>query len=149
MKFLIFLYRLPEMLGLGETNSNVRFTQSDMIGFFRNVNIDSWAPKSREYSTCTFIDGSLVMFGGLNGTMMNDVNIFDLRAWKWTEVKYTQATKSNSVPEPRYGHSAVAYGSYVVVYGGYRRFISSFKVRDTYGDVSLFNTDTMKWEKPI
>jgi hypothetical protein len=115
-----------------------------MMGFFKNTPIESWAPKSREYSSCTFIDDKLVIFGGLNGDMMNDVNIFSLRRWKWTKVIYEI---NEYVPEPRYGHSAVQYENYVIVYGGYRRFVTGFKVRDTFGDVCLFNTKTLKWEK--
>lgn len=57
--------------------------------------------------------------------------------------------KGEYIPKPRYGHSAVSYKSFVIIYGGYRKFLSSIKVRDTYGDISYFNTDTMKWDKPI
>ena len=92
------------------------------------------------------VDGSLVLFGGQNSQMLNDVNIFDLRTWKWTKV---QTQSGVYAPEPRYGHSAVQYGANVIVYGGYRHFVKSFKVRDTYGDVAVFSTDTLSWDKPV
>ncbi|CAI2360431.1 unnamed protein product [Moneuplotes crassus] len=138
--------KLPQMLGHSEHDMKAVFNVSGVNCFWKQNTIDSWAPQSREYSTCTFVDGSLVQFGGLSTKMMNDVNIFDLRTFKWTHISFE---KEEYVPEPRYGHSAICYGSLVVIYGGYRRFLKSLKLRDTHGDISYFCTDTLKWDKPI
>lgn len=101
--------------------------------------------KSREYATCTYVDGSLVLFGGLNNEKMNDIAIFDFRYKKWTKLAFP---KDQYVPETRYGHTAVRYNSKIIIYGGYRRYIESFKIRDAFGDVAIFCTDSMKWSAP-
>ena len=138
--------KLPQMLGYDQNDSKIVFNPEGTICFWKQAQLDSWSPKSREYSTCTFVDGSLVQFGGLNAKMLNDVNILDFRTWKWMPVKFDL---KEYVPEPRYGHIAVSYKTYVVIHGGYRRFLASLKARDAYGDVAYFNTDTLKWDKPV
>ena len=137
---------LPQMLGYGDLDRQVKFNYDRFIGFWKFKQMTSWMPNSREYATWTYIDGSLVLFGGLNNEKMNDITIFDLRSWKWQTVNFEV---EDYVPETRYGHSAVSYNSKVIIYGGYRRYVTSFKVRDTYGDVAFFDTDTMKWDKPL
>ena len=138
--------KLPQMLGYSKNDSKIVFSPEGVIWFWKQMQIESWSPNAREYSTWTFVDGSLVQFGGLNSKILNDTNILDFRTYKWTSINLEE---EEYIPEPRYGHSAVAYGSYVIIYGGYRRFLSALKTRDTYGDISIFDTDTMKWDKVI
>ena len=92
------------------------------------------------------MDGSLVLFGGLSDYKMNDTVIFDFRNKKWTSVKFETG---QYVPENRYGHTAVCYNSHVYIYGGYRRYIESFKTRDAFGDVAIFDTDNLAWYQPL
>ena len=84
------------------------------------------------------------MFGGLNGIMLNDTCIFNIQKWKWYYIKFE---RNEQQPEPRFGHSSVVYKSSVYVYGGYRRYNKSFKIRETYGDVYEFSTESLKWDK--
>ena len=76
--------------------------------------------------------------------MLQDVNVFNIQKGKWFPLKFD---KTDAQPEPRYGHTAVVYGPNIYVYGGYRRYVESFKVRETYGDIYSFNTSYLKWEK--
>lgn len=64
---------------------------------------------------------------------------------KWTDIKFE---KGQFVPETRYGHTAVNYNSKIYIYGGYRRYVESFKIRESYGDIAVFDTDSLKWSKP-
>ena len=117
-----------------------------LLDFGNNKQMTTWMPNSREYATCTYVDGSLVLFGGLNSEKMNDITIFDLRSWKWSSINFEI---EDYVPETRYGHTAINYNSQIIIYGGYRRYITSFKVRDTYGDIVIFDTDSLKWDRPL
>lgn len=114
------------------------------IGDTNSPNYYRWAPKSREHATWNYIDNCLIMFGGLNSKMLNDVWILNLEEFKWYEVKFDTTEQQ---PEPRYGHSAVIYKSKLYIYGGYRKYNKSFKIRDTFGDVYSFSTTTLKWDK--
>ena len=76
--------------------------------------------------------------------MLNDTWIFNIQKWKWYVLKFQ---RNEQQPEPRYGHSAIVHKTSVYIYGGYRRYNKSFKVRETYGDVYEFSTETLKWDK--
>ena len=64
------------MLGFEPENQNI-FPINNYIGYWKKLK--SIRIKSREYATWTYVDGCLVLFGGLNYEKMNEVSIFDFR----------------------------------------------------------------------
>ena len=80
------------------------------IAFRKKMN--SIGLKAREYSSCTYVDGSLVVFAGLSYAKMNEISIFDFKTWKWESIKFE---KEEFVPETRFGHSAVSYNSKIFI----------------------------------
>ena len=132
------------MMGLDSYSMYGKFISKSPVCWWHKRQNFKWAPKSREHATCNYVDGCLILFGGLNSKMLNEVCIFNLQEQKWYKVKFEI---NQQQPEPRYGHSGVIYKSNLYIYGGYRRYNNSFKVRDTYGDMFVFSTKTLKWDK--
>jgi len=135
---------LPPMMGFETDGLFSKYMIGPPTYYWHKWDNGTWKPGSREQSTCVIIDGCLVLFGGLNGAMLNDVNVHNLQKHKWFKIKFQ---RNEQQPEPRYGHSAVAYKSKMYIFGGFRRYVESFKVRETYGDVYEFSTKTLKWDK--
>lgn len=53
------------------------------------------------------------VFGGWDGSCLDDHYVLDLVTWRWRRV-----VGAGEVPEGRYGHSAVAQGKKYYVWGG-------------------------------
>lgn len=138
------IIHLPQMMGLDSGGIIGQFMTGPPMYYWHQKNKGTWVPQSREQAACVYVDGCIVLFGGLNGVMLNDINVLNLQKQKWYKVTFQ---RNEQQPEPRYGHSAVVYKSNIYIYGGYRRYVESFKVRETYGDVYEFNTDILKWDK--
>lgn len=74
------------------------------------------------------------IWGGKSNGYMNDLAHYDPLQNAWVET-----LAEGSVPSRRYGHSAVAYGDHMYIYGGY----------DDYGfpcnDVHAFSFERLRW----
>jgi hypothetical protein len=98
-------------------------TSTNMIA--RAVHTATWCTRDGHDS-----HGSVVVFGGRHGGGGNDLNdmaFFDVATLKWSsELKApasavsstTTTTAAASWPEPRSGHTAVAYGHRIYLFGG-------------------------------
>jgi Rab9 effector protein with kelch motifs len=135
---------LPPMMGFESDGLFTHLMQGPPMYYWHRRDIDSWVPQSREQATCVLVEGWLVVFGGLNSVMLNDINIHNFQKRKWFRIPFK---RDEQQPDARYGHSAVVFKSKIYIYGGYRRYIESFKVRETYGDVFEFSPKTLKWDK--
>ena len=138
------LIKLPQMMGFDNRAPIGKFSKQPPLYYWHEKNVPTWSPNSREQAACVFTEGCIVLIGGLNGVMLQDINVFNIQKNRWFSVKFTRRDQQ---PEPRYGHTAVSYRSDIYLYGGYRRYVESFKERDTYGDVYQFWTDSLKWDK--
>eukprot|EP01105_Mastigella_eilhardi_P006971 TRINITY_DN18462_c0_g1_i1.p1 TRINITY_DN18462_c0_g1~~TRINITY_DN18462_c0_g1_i1.p1 ORF type:complete len:449 (-),score=107.82 TRINITY_DN18462_c0_g1_i1:38-1285(-) len=58
------------------------------------------------------VGDAMYVFGGWNGSAMNDLFVFDLAQRKWTQPAVRNA------PAPRAGHSMAAVGTTLLVFGG-------------------------------
>ncbi|KAG6966621.1 hypothetical protein JG688_00006674 [Phytophthora aleatoria] len=98
-------------------------------------------PAARGGATLTQIEetGVVYLIGGANreGTSFGDIHRFDLDTRRWTLIK----PSSGSFP-PRSGHSAVAIGAKIYVFGGLDAASSGI-----YNDVHIFDTQTSSWTK--
>ncbi|KAF4034612.1 Kelch motif [Phytophthora infestans] len=98
-------------------------------------------PAARGGATLTQISetGAVYLVGGANreGASFGDAHHFDLDTRKWTLLEPSRG----SLP-PRSGHSAVAIGSKIYVFGGLDAAKS-----EIYSDVHTFDTQTCSWTK--
>nr|KAE8929191.1 hypothetical protein PF009_g20687 [Phytophthora fragariae] len=96
-------------------------------------------PAKRGGATLTQVgEGGLIyLIGGANreGASFGDVHCFDFetRAWKFV-------IPSSGSLSPRSGHSAVAIGSKIYVFGGF-----DVAAGATFNDVNVFDTRTLSW----
>ncbi|KAG7398666.1 hypothetical protein PHYBOEH_010715 [Phytophthora boehmeriae] len=84
--------------------------------------------------------GPIYLIGGANreGTSFGDVHRFDFDARIWTPVKVSSGNL-----HPRSGHSAVAIGAEIYVFGGI-----DAKEGEIYNDLHIFDTRTSSWREP-
>ena len=112
-------------------------------------------PAGRFSHSWTAVGSQLVMFGGmsLSGTYLNDLHTLDLdcqqiyrpKSFKKASCQdkmfiWYESNVSGDFPCPRAAHSAVAWNSFLVVFGGNsgQCFLN---------DLHLFNLDTSKWSR--
>jgi len=95
-------------------------------------------PQPRWLHTAVVIDDKMVVFGGVNpdSVILNDVWVYDPDSHHWLQ------SKVEGVPIlPREGHSAVAVGNSMVVFGGISYAYSPFN--DVWTYLSASNTWVM------
>lgn len=87
------------------------------------------------------------MFGGMSDQAMADVNTLNPVSWSWQEIKFSKGIW-DVVPNEWYCHSTTAIPgtSKILVFGGFKRYNESFKMRECYGDVLIFDTLTCSWD---
>ncbi|KAF1316437.1 Rna polymerase ispecific transcription initiation factor, partial [Globisporangium splendens] len=104
------------------------------------LKLDSICPAQRGGATLTQVEnGEIYVIGGANreATCFHDVHIFDFDSRTWTLLPSSR----DDFP-PRSGHSAVAVGSSIYVFGGLNTMDC-----EVYNDGHVFNTQTRKWSK--
>ena len=86
--------------------------------------------------TATMVGSSMFVVAGADraGNHMNDVHVLDTTSWEWRQATVAQDDAAAAL-SPRSGHSAVACGSYLVIFGG-----ANMSVEACYNDVCLLAT---------
>lgn len=137
---------------LEDQKKNDNFGQSydfrdnkDVNFYWEYVRSKKWMPCVREYATFTRVGQKVYLFGGRSGETMNDINVLNTQTWEWKCVQFDE--KKDIVPEKRYGHTAVSYGSKMIMFGGFRRYNPSFYTRDAFGDLFIFEVNSKKKQK--
>ena len=94
-------------------------------------------PYRRSGHSLTSYLGMLYLFGGcdLDTVCYNDLQVYNYRDSKWTEVQTT-----GSAPGVREGHIAVLIGYYLYIYGG-------TSLTEVLGDVFKLNLNLLEWEE--
>ena len=117
--------------------------------FWETKTTIGYLPDARVGATLTAVSGEIYLFGGQCAERLNDIKKLDFRSWHWKGLEPT--SHQESTPEPRHGHSAVAFRNYLVVYGGVGAFNRSLHIRECFPLVYIFNTISLKWEciKPL
>lgn len=75
------------------------------------------------------------MFGGQGSERKNDVKVLDMSSMKWLSLNVT-----GNLPEERFGHTAVAYKSMILVFGGAGDFNSKLRIRMVFARIHALNT---------
>ncbi len=99
-------------------------------------------PDSREGAAACVIDSSLYIFGGFSRDLFADLRIFDLQQQRWRLLK-------QGSPHARFAHTMVCYGRKLYVFGGAGPYIASIKMRLSFNDLQVFDTDKECWLKEL
>lgn len=87
---------------------------------------------------------------GSHTTYLNDLWLFDVMSYKWTQVEFPQTM---SMPDPRSGHSFICYNDECVLYGGYTKVkagkgLQKGKVlTDTWTLKMKSDIKSLRWER--
>ncbi|OMO62949.1 Kelch repeat type 2 [Corchorus capsularis] len=97
-------------------------------------------PSARDSHTCSSWKNKIIVIGGEDGHdyYLNDVHILDADTLVWKEVNAT-----GQVLPPRAGHSTVAFGKNLFVFGGFT------DAQNLYDDLYMLDVDTGMWTRVI
>lgn len=87
------------------------------------VEVKRGGPSARSGHRMTCWKNYIIMHGGFRdlGTMttyLNDVWIFDITSYKWTQVEFPP---NHPIPDARSGHSLISCNDGAIIYGGYSK----------------------------
>ncbi|XP_031493375.1 acyl-CoA-binding domain-containing protein 6-like isoform X1 [Nymphaea colorata] len=95
-------------------------------------------PSARDSHTCSSWKNKIIVIGGEDASdyYLSDVHVLDTDTLVWRELN-----TSGQILPPRAGHSTVALGKYLFVFGGFT------DDRNLYDDLHVLNIDTCIWSK--
>lgn len=96
-------------------------------------------PEAREGAALACTNNRIYLFGGQGRMIYNEMRVLDIDSWSWVHLatKYT--------PHGRYGHSMVATGGKLIVYGGWG-VINRYGRRGCFRKVHLLDLRDYKWQ---
>lgn len=105
-------------------------------------------PSSRAGATLTPINNEFYLFGGQSGDRLNELKCLNYSTLTW---KTINPVKDMETPDPRDGHTTLAFRHYLVVYGGAGAFNSALHTRTCSPLLHLLDTQSLHWKiyKPI
>jgi hypothetical protein len=106
-------------------------------------------PGSRVGGTLTIMgQNELYLFGGQRGDRLNELKYLRYDSLRWSTVT---TSKELEMPEPRDGHTTLAYKHYLVVYGGAGGFNTVLHTRTCSPLLHLLDTHSLQWKihKPL
>ena len=115
--------------------------------FCTKVLCDGHRPEAREGGSFTTINRKIYLFGGRCRRLFNDVKVLDPTNLRWDEPRLNSAL--GGLPEPRVNHTAVAFQSQLIVYGGCERFNDILQIRNCFPLVHIYDTGTFSLEANI
>ncbi|PPD97289.1 hypothetical protein GOBAR_DD05680 [Gossypium barbadense] len=97
-------------------------------------------PSARDSHTCSSWKNKIIVIGGEDGHdyYLSDVHILDADTLAWKELN-----TSGQMLTPRAGHSTVAFGQNLFVFGGFT------DAQNLYDDLYMLDVDTGIWTKVI
>jgi hypothetical protein len=114
----------------------------------------SWKPDGREEATLTPIYvmyhpkyswrnvKMLFLYGGVGLKILDDLVAYDPANRKW----YSIPQRGEVPVYARYGHTMVAVGTKMLMFGGEKQFDGSLRVRQCFNDCHYFDTTTCDWQ---
>ncbi|PRQ16354.1 putative kelch-type beta propeller [Rosa chinensis] len=132
--------------GCGKSANNDEVYYNDL--YILNTETFAWKkaitsgppPSPRDSHTCSSSKNKVIVIGGEDGHdyYLSDVHILDADTLVWRELN----TSGQSLP-PRGGHSTVAFGKNLFVFGGFT------DAQSLYNDLYMLDVDTGVWTKVI
>ncbi|KAG9439061.1 hypothetical protein H6P81_019226 [Aristolochia fimbriata] len=95
-------------------------------------------PSARDSHTCSSWKNKIIVVGGEDSSdyYLSDAHVLDADTLVWMELQ-----TSGQMLTPRAGHSTVAFGKHLFVFGGFT------DDRNLYDDLHLLNVETGVWSK--
>lgn len=90
------------------------------------------------------VDNCLYIFGGFSRDLFGDMRVYELNTGQWRII----VPQHQKAPEARFCHTMLQYGRKLIVFGGAGSYLQSIKMRLSYNDVSIFDTDNEVWLNP-
>jgi hypothetical protein len=105
-------------------------------------------PASRVGATLTSIGNDFYLFGGQKGDRLNELKCLNYERLSWSTIN---PVKDMEMPEPRDGHTTLAFRTFLVVYGGAGAFNSSLHTRTCSPLIHILDTQSLHWKiyKPL
>eukprot|EP00922_Rhytidocystis_sp_ex-Travisia-forbesii_P044223 GHVS01065987.1.p1 GENE.GHVS01065987.1~~GHVS01065987.1.p1 ORF type:complete len:1177 (-),score=163.91 GHVS01065987.1:114-3623(-) len=132
--------------GQGEMaqKSGASVTQSRWTLLSSGASVGAY-PCGRSGHTCVAYGSAMFMYGGFDGkAQLADFWTYELENYLWTNVDLRFV---DDAPSAKAGHSALVYGTKMLVFGGEsRKGRSAYEGRDI-GDVIVFDFETQSWER--
>ncbi|PWA99830.1 galactose oxidase/kelch, beta-propeller [Artemisia annua] len=105
---------------------------------WKRVATNGIPPAKRNSHTCVSWKNKIIVIGGedTQNYYLSDVHMLDTDTLTWTKL----VTNGELLP-PRAGHTTIALGKYLFVFGGFT------DDEDLYDDLYMFDLETFKWTK--
>ena len=96
------------------------------------------------------------MYGGIGRDLFNNIVILNLKNWNWESI----GPGSGDAPSVgrffikiiiysfelyRFGHSSHLYKNNILIFGGERKYNTTMKMRECYGDIRLYSPLDHNW----
>nr|XP_043615824.1 rab9 effector protein with kelch motifs [Erigeron canadensis] len=107
---------------------------------WKRVGTTGIPPGKRNSHTCVSWKNKIIVIGGedTQNYYLSDVQMLDSDTLTWTKL----VTNGELLP-PRAGHTTIALGNYLFVFGGFT------DAEDLYDDLYMFDLETFKWTKVV
>ena len=105
-------------------------------------------PSSRASATLTSINNNFYLFGGQSGDRLNELKCLNYTTLTWSTIS---PIKDMEIPDPRDGHTTVAFRNFLIVYGGAGAFNSALHTRTCSPLLHILDTQDLHWKiyKPL
>ena len=147
---------LDSLIQRYSSDSHVQFVDfSNKVQRVKNV-IFSWSskrtygniPGGRVAATLTSIGSDFYLFGGQCGDRLNELKCLNYERLSWSTIN---PVKDMETPDPRDGHTTLAFRHFLVVYGGAGAFNSALHTRTCSPLIHILDTTSLHWKiyKPL
>lgn len=142
-------YRMPVVRQ--KVSEGLKYSENDQSDFsisnlseptelyWHKIEINSWKPETRQFSTLTYSSGHIYLIGGISKSIHSQVSTYHPTTKKWSKPE-------NRGNLPRFGHSSVEYNRKIVVFGGGTEYSESSKVRMCISGLYEYAGGTSSWE---
>lgn len=133
--------KIPEGLKYSEndlTDCTVSNLSDPAELYWHKIEINSWKPETRQFSTLTYSSGQLFLIGGISKIIHSQVSIYHPATKKWTKPE-------NRGNTPRFGHSSVEYNKKIIVFGGGTEYSEASKVRMCISGLYEYSGGSNAW----
>jgi hypothetical protein len=83
------------------------------------------------------VNGSILVFGGADREQTHFQDLLMYKSKSGANSQFSAVTASGDIPMPRSGHAVVAYGKYMLLFGGI-----DFAEEVVYNDLYILDTGT-------
>jgi N-acetylneuraminic acid mutarotase len=139
-EFILNLMRKSEARAL---NRQKEALLSGLSFFLSQRDVSSTKPESREGATLVCINRRFYLFAGQGKDKRNDVRVLNPDTWAWVQLNTAYT------PKGRIGHTACAFKSKMVVFGGWAHYSQRMGIRRCFRKVYTLRLKQGVWYSRI